>query len=598
MRRIKKTIIVFIAFFGRIFRKYLPAAKSLELSLRARVRPVLIRLKVCCGHALSAYRRQIEKDRRKPILFVLALSTFVLFVLVFAVDLQPKIGGNFFFSSDDPQFLEDKKIAETFNQSNQVIISVRGDIDSQEYHHRIDSFSESLKVMPQVLNVQSLTHGPASVHGALKSELWSRILVSDDKKASNILVFVKDVPPEDLIPGIENLSERFETDDFQIMISGPPYVTELIRRNLLRDLKIFSAVAFIVFGLMIFAIFRSKLILLGTLITCVNASVFTLVINHFLGMKVGVLTANLSTIVFVLTLSHIVFIIFNWQESINQKGKSEYESSVEALKVTFPASFWSGFTTFLGFLSLMFVPAKPLQSLGISGSIGTLLALVCAYTIFPWFMHAQTRKVKNPLPLDDLEKYGESFFTTPHPHLVWGILITIAICVLGMIRLDTDPSLLSYFRKSGDIRRGLEYIDRNGGSSPLKIVIRDSQGDTFNHAGMYKRLWELQEELEEAPTVGNIISLPLIMAEAKDRIPLSFLLAWEWILDILDNPARGEVTKSFVTDTRDRTLFIARMEESTRQGPRVHIINDLKRRVKEKGFVIDLVGGGRVPAPG
>ncbi|MBN2484260.1 MAG: MMPL family transporter [Candidatus Omnitrophica bacterium] len=551
---------------------------------------------VCAGgnlseRLLSVYRRGIETNRTKIIIAIGVVSISLVGVLIFTVDLQPKIGGNFFFSSDDPQFKQDKEIAETFYQSDQVIVSVRGDIHSQEYIHRIDSLSQALKAIPETLNVQSITHGPASPQNAFESELWRRILVSDDQKATNILVFVEGVPPEELIPKIEMIQDRYSEDGFDIMMSGPPYVTELIRRNLMRDLKIFSIVAFVIFGLMIFAIFRSKFILAGTLLTCITASVATLIVNDLLGMKVGVLTANLSTIVFVLTLSHIIFIIFNWQECINEKGKSEQDSAREALKVTFPASFWSGFTTFLGFLSLMFVQARPLQRLGVSGSIGTVVALIIAYLVFPWFMRAENRKVNTPLNLQDLEKYGESFFIGRHPDLVMGILITIAVCLVGIIRLDTDPSLLSYFRQGGDIYQGLEYIDRNGGSSPLKIVVSDPAGDTFNHAGMYKRLWKLQENLEQVPTVGNIISLPLIMAEAKDRIPLSFLFAWEWILDVLDNPSFGAVTKSFVTEDRRQTLVIARMKEGAREGKRIKIIEDLKDRVRENGFQVDLVGG-------
>ena len=59
-------------------------------------------------------------------------------------------------------------------------------------------------------------------------------------------------------------------------------------------------------------------------------------------------------------------------------------SRVEALKhdvvssaliLTLKASFWCMMTTFLGFVALIFVQAKPLKGLGISGGIGTVIAI-------------------------------------------------------------------------------------------------------------------------------------------------------------------------------------------------------------------------------
>ena len=58
---------------------------------------------------------------------------------------------------------------------------------------------------------------------------------------------------------------------------------------------------------------------LGTLIACANASALTLVLTQTFGIPIGPLTANLSTIVFVLTLTHMVFMTFNWKHIIEKR---------------------------------------------------------------------------------------------------------------------------------------------------------------------------------------------------------------------------------------------------------------------------------------
>src|SRR5205823_14985857 len=104
------------------------------------------------------------------------------------------------------------------------------------------------------------------------------------------------------------------------------------------------------------------------------------------GRKIGILTANLSTIVFVVALSHLVYMTFNWQTLAGRAGKKSADLGAEARRMTFPASFWSMVCASLGFGSLLLVPVKPLRELGFGGVLGTVVAFVCAYVMYPPFL--------------------------------------------------------------------------------------------------------------------------------------------------------------------------------------------------------------------
>lgn len=272
-----------------------------------------------------------------------AFSIITLFILMLAftaglvafflktVDLKPHVDEKFFFSSDDPQFREDRMISKLFPQPPQLVIGARGDFHSEEYLEKLRRLTAEIDELTEVFSVQSLTQGPSGVQDAIESPLWRRMLLATDGEASFINVFIKDVPAEEIVPKVERITAKYHQPGFEIMISGAPYITELIRRNLEIDLKRFSAAAFIVFGILLFFVFRSFFILLGTLASCVNASMLTLLITQFLDIKVGPLTANLSTIVFVLTLTHIVFMTFNWK-SILEKGSVESRKGSSVIK--------------------------------------------------------------------------------------------------------------------------------------------------------------------------------------------------------------------------------------------------------------------------
>jgi uncharacterized protein len=333
-------------------------------------------------------------------------------------------------------------------------------------------------------------------------------------------------------------------------------------------------------------VYRSFPILLGTMVTCLTAAMLALIAQHFLRLEPGVLIANVGTIVFVLALSHIVFLTANWKHAVLEDGAGA-DPVLQAVRRTGPASFWAMTTTMLGFLSFLLASTNPLRQFGLCTSLGALLAILCAYVIYPCFLHAVAPPRQKAPP--QMEQSIRRFLAGRHRWAAVVFAILLLAALPGLFRVNTDPSLLSYFKKGSELRQGLEHIDRNGGSSPLDIVVRDRGGATLNNKRAYERLWELQEDLERDPAVGTVISLPVIMAEA-DRAPLSFLITWEGILKRLEDPRHGRIARSFVTEDRKYGRFVLRMKEANREEPREQIVERLHSRVRRNGFEPALTG--------
>ena len=77
-------------------------------------------------------------------------------------------------------------------------------------------------------------------------------------------------------------------------------------------------------------VYRDPAIVVGTLTTCFLAVGTTLLLLRAFGVGIGLLTANLVTIVFVLTLSHVVFITANWRRAAAD-GASERAAVLRGL---------------------------------------------------------------------------------------------------------------------------------------------------------------------------------------------------------------------------------------------------------------------------
>lgn len=539
-------------------------------------------------HARS--HREWMSSRALPLAVIVGITIAAVAGVARFVDLQPYVEPNFFFSSDDPALQEDRRISELFPHPPQIILSVKGATETRAYRREVKRLTKAIAVLPEVVGVQSMTKGPGDYDDALKSPLWRRLLIAEEGRATNIIILIKDVPPERIVNKIEALQREYQQPHFDIVISGVPYVLELIRRNLGRDFRVFSLAAFLVLGLVVLALFRLVRLMVGVLICCANASLLTLIATQFLGIRMEVLTANLAAIVFVLCLSHLVFLTFNWEDVGRRRLGRPTDRIPAAIRLTLGPSFWSMLTTMLGFMSLLFVQAAPMRNLGRAGAVGTLVAFLVAYGMYPWFL----RLVDDVPPrIRSAKRSGQIWRggSRKRQLMVAGLVIGAALLVAPWAsRLQTDPSLLSYFTKNGTIHRGLAYIDRNLGSSPLTLVVSDPKGKDFDSRRTYRWLWRLQEALEQDEAVGSVISLPLLLAEAR-RLPLVAYLPVGWVIKAMEHPRFDEVARYFLSEDRYQVLFWLMMREQGRRGPRLEIVKRIQGIARAQGFTVDLTGG-------
>ncbi len=511
-----------------------------------------------------------------------------LFALVAGfVDLKPRVEENFFFSSSDPQFQESKKIDERFPAGSQLILSVSSpSISSPAYLERLRQLTGKIKSIDSVTGVRSLADGPKNFDDAARSPFWERLLLARNRQSSNIIVFVESNDSEGLIHRIEDLIRDFDGKDFRVRIAGAPYVVEMIRRSLEHDFRYFTLTAVILFGITMWAVFGSGRLFIGMLATCTSAVLLMLLVQSLVGRKIGILTVNLGTIVFVVTLSHLVYMTFNWQTLSSQTGKKSCDLAVAALRMTFPPSFWSMICASLGFASLLIVPAKPLRELGFGGVLGSIIAMACAYGMYPVFLawavpHRSAVFEKGP---------GPQFWSRRFVSLSVAVVLVSAGLSVGLTRLNTDPNLLDYFKPDHEPRAGLEYVDRNGGSNPLTLVIASADGSKLNTREAYYEMWSLQNDLEQQEGVGTVISLPVLLSEGE-RHPFAFILSKEHILKILDEPKYQRVARSFITQDRTQSAFYLRMVENDRTKPRIQVVNGLRSVAQRHGFKLALSGG-------
>lgn len=545
------------------------------------------------------------------------------------VDLAPHVQADFFFAPDDPQLEESRALAARYGGSGELVIvraesAGTGSPDSPAYLERLADLAGALEGVPGVNKVYSVaSEDPAS-------PLWSRVLTPavgvgegsseegprEDFRATNVVLQVDSGDGVGLSRGIETVLAAHEQDDFRLVTSGAVVVVELIRRGLARDLAIFSVASLLIFGAVTGLIYRNGWIVAGTMLSCVCACAATLLVTYFADVRVGLLTANIVTIVFVLALSHTVFLTAAWRRAMARaaagaaagadiaddgaglasggsgppdsahQGSPAVRAATQAAKRTIRPCLWCMATTAAGFMSLWLASAQPLRALGTAGAVGAVTALVCVFAILPvWLRNAtvapnRSRSVGSWL--------GQR--TVPAQAIaIVGVIVVVAAGT-GLFRLNTDPSLLSYFDPDGPIRAGLEVVDREGGSSPLLLAVQRNDGARLDNNDGYDRLWQLQDSLESDPATGIVLSPAPILAHAR-TFPLANLLPVSMLLGLLERPEFGGIASGFVSDDRSEVLYSIQMIEGGRQEPRQAVVARLAGHAEEAGLAVNAVAG-------
>ena len=507
-----------------------------------------------------------------------ALSLASAAAVVLFVDLSPRVEGEFFFADDDPQMQASRRVTEDFPLGSQLVLRVEDRVGRPDaYRARIGALFDDLLAVDGVDGGFSIaTHDPE------RSPLYRRLLLTSDARATNVILSVDDTAPEVLLPRVEAVVAAHATDELAIVVSGVPAIVELIRRSLYRDLVVFSASAVLVFALIIGVVFRDPAVVVGTLSTCLVSVGVTLLLVQAMGVGIGLLTANLVTIVFVLTLSHVVFLTANWRRT-DAGGESATDRLAQTLRLTWEGSFWSMVTTLLGFASLLVASARPLRELGLAGVVGALTALVVSYVVYPAFLGgwARTQSPGGAAPGEATRPF------TRWPLAVAGVLVLAALA--GVPRLDTDPGLLTYFAEGSELHEGLARIDADGGSSTLDIVVEDPAGEALSSRSVYPRLEALQAALEADSAVGVVLS-PTVLIEHARTIPFAGLLPAGTLLDIASSDRLDGVGLGFVRPEHDQARFSLRMRE-TNPEPRSAVLVRMRTVVEDAGLRAVTIAG-------
>jgi len=368
------------------------------------------------------------------------------------------------------------------------------------------------------------------------SELYNRVVISDDQRATQIQVtFHKNgtvAEKQEMLDEIQKiLNEETAGKNMTVKVYGDPTLSEQGRIYMLQDLKnLIPLVTLVVLLtlLLSFGTFDGTFLPLFCVLMATEWSVGLMAMVH---QSFNVVSSVIPVALIAVGSAYGIHMLTHYYVALERHRdepltKESYMNIIlEGMGEVKTAIILAGITTMAGFISLQTSPVGPLHSFALFTAIGVAFSLLLAITFIPAIL------VQKPLDkvgehsklYDKLIQIVETKQEKRHGHGLYSVYQNVAgtkarltIYVLAMLilscwglsKLVVDTSLVNYFDKNSSVRKDIDYVDKKfaGTNSVYFTITAPTQGGITNPEFL-KPMDDLVDYLYDSyPDVGKIVS--------------------------------------------------------------------------------------------
>ncbi|MGI6722879.1 MAG: efflux RND transporter permease subunit [Arcobacteraceae bacterium] len=265
-------------------------------------------------------------------------------------------------------------------------------------------------------------------------------------------------------------------DKAEMFLGGTSMIASDVIGFIKGDLVVYTIGLIAIFILILWIIFRQVLWIVLTLSMCSIAVLVSTGVLGFFGWEVTVLSSNYIALQLILTISIVLHLVTRYRELVIKYPKSSQKKLVmNAVLSKIKPSIFAVLTTMVGFGSLIISNIKPVIDLGWMIGTSLFLSLVLTFVLFPSVM-LLLKKTKPNTTFEDnfrLTHYCADIVAKHPKYIYTSVVILIFLSIVGITKLDVENSFINYFKKSTDIYKGMEVIDKDlGGTTPLDVIVK------------------------------------------------------------------------------------------------------------------------------
>jgi len=450
--------------------------------------------------------KYFKNSARNSRIVLLLMSILLLFLAYNASQLKFDYDFEKFFPEENEDLRFYQAYRQSFENDNDFILiavkSKKGLLDP-DFLKDVESFSNSLRALPHIrelispLDLKKLSIRPGSIVPMQRAYLsperssYSKkdsLLLTDPNEPISSFLSFEDNSLVLILKNIQMISKK-KSDELAIRMNqlrenhpfsevymigkilGQKSYIDILKREFLT----FMIISIIIVIILLWMSYRSLWGIAIPLMTVLLAIIGSLGIMQLSGTYLNMMTTLLPVIMLVVGMSDVVHLISKYVEEL-KKGNSKIPALKFMVKRVGMATLLTSLTTALGFITLIGVKMKPVQSFGVFTAVGVVLAFILAIAfITSIFVLVPVPKIsyQRTYKIEWEEKLASLFnFLLKHRIKVISIYLLISVLALfGASRVKFDYFLMQDLGKDHPLMVEGRYFEQFGGIRPFEMAI-------------------------------------------------------------------------------------------------------------------------------
>jgi len=467
--------------------------------------------------------------------FSLGIGSFFLFP-----KLKTETSFKQFFPQGEPSFVDYESFCQKMGSSeNSLVIALSNDptIFNTEFLNKLKTLQaliDSMKEVHSSLSVLSLKKYSETFPGYFANRPYlqanhperfskdSALLYKDfeitqhfitrDARHTRMLLQLKDnltlSQTDSLLKKIDRATKHLSLNKIHFL--GRKYMESQFKSLISQELKtsLVFTLAFVI--LILFLLHRSFAAVIVPVI-CMGVSLLMLYGYMALFNRPLTIMSNLfPTIILIVGVSDVIHISSKFAfESLSRNSIAAMSKTLKEIGVT---TFINSFTTAVGFLTLLTMSMKAMQSFGVDAAVGLMIAWLNSIFLLPSLLlrFKLARAFSQPIESPGWERMLKKvcIFTKTYPKLiVFFFLMITGVSAIGISFINTNNYVLTSLPQHNRLRTDYNFFDTAlGGGRTFELIIQAKNNHTILDKNTVENIDKLEEYLRTQGDITEIVS--------------------------------------------------------------------------------------------
>lgn len=402
------------------------------------------------------------------------------------------------------------------------------ELPAVESANAITSFREPIKT-PFGLGFRTLLHidEPArylddSTTISADSRIYKN-LVSTDHKALNVILrtapALSQAQADSLNTALEALLVTYNFP--KTHVAGVANTQSIFVAKIQKELVLYISLSIFITALILFWLHRSVWGVVIPLTAVLASLMIFMAYLQVTGQLLDIMSSMFPMLMMIFGMSDLIHLQSKYIDEM-EKGKSQADAMLFALKEIGLALFLTSVTTAVGFAVLLTSAIPAIRDFGVNAAIGVMIAYVMVITfaaaLLSLFPASKLQKLKSQRKTWDKLALKLHYIGLFKSKWVWSItLVLVVATVYGMSRISTNTYLLGDLPEHSKVREDFIFFeDRFSGVRTLEVAILPAEGNALFDPEVLAETNKVDQYLAEVHQLGGVQS-PAVLFKSLNK---------------------------------------------------------------------------------